>query len=238
MTHARWSLAAKLVLMGALALALALASIGSTLWLTWQIEGGAAAVQAGLFGAVGHQQAGLGISALKADGRHAGGQGQLGDQSGVLGHDYGNPNYEAIERALLGGVAMVLIGRGRLRASEAERIDRAVAVDRVGGIGVLAEQSAGQTVHRRRERPRVERRFAIGIGGKGIGAEVVIEGNVLLEDHHQVLDWRGGMRVAVAMVSMAETEEAGVLGGNPGNLLRRDDGRGGEGKHAGDAHGQ
>ena len=44
MTHARWSLAAKLVLMGALALALALASIGSTLWLTWQIEGGAAAV--------------------------------------------------------------------------------------------------------------------------------------------------------------------------------------------------
>ncbi len=38
------SLSAKLIRIGAALLVLALASIGLTLWVTWQLEGGAAAV--------------------------------------------------------------------------------------------------------------------------------------------------------------------------------------------------
>ena len=39
-----WNLRTKLGVVGALLLVLALASIGLTLWVTWQLEGGAAAV--------------------------------------------------------------------------------------------------------------------------------------------------------------------------------------------------
>jgi len=44
MDRPRWSLLTKLLAIGAVALVLALTSIGLTLWVTWQIEGGAAAV--------------------------------------------------------------------------------------------------------------------------------------------------------------------------------------------------
>ena len=40
----RWSLAAKLVAAGSTFLVLALVCVGVTLWVTWQLEGGAAAV--------------------------------------------------------------------------------------------------------------------------------------------------------------------------------------------------
>ena len=39
-----WSLSAKLGVIGSTLLLVALASIGLTLWVTWQLEGGAAAV--------------------------------------------------------------------------------------------------------------------------------------------------------------------------------------------------
>lgn len=42
--HRTWSLAAKLGVIGAVLLVVALASISLTLWVTWQLEGGAAAV--------------------------------------------------------------------------------------------------------------------------------------------------------------------------------------------------
>ncbi len=42
--HKSWTLSAKLALIGCTFLVLALASIGLTLWVTWQLEGGAAAV--------------------------------------------------------------------------------------------------------------------------------------------------------------------------------------------------
>ena len=40
----------------------------------------------------------------------------------------------------------------------------------------------------------MEARLTSGVGGVRIGAEVVVEGHVLLEDHDQVLDRRGGPR--------------------------------------------
>ena len=45
-----------------------------------------------------------------------------------------------------------------------------------------------------RARRRLERRFAGIVLGERIGAEVMIEGDVLLEDHHQVLNRRRRLR--------------------------------------------
>jgi two-component system nitrate/nitrite sensor histidine kinase NarX len=42
--QSRWSLSAKLALVGAPFLLLALISTGATLWISWQLDGGAAAV--------------------------------------------------------------------------------------------------------------------------------------------------------------------------------------------------
>ncbi len=90
----------------------------------------------------------------------------------------------AVERLLLGLVAVVLVAGERLGRGEPLRV---VAV-RVG-----REQALGQAVHLRRAALGVER-GAVGVGRVRVGAEVVVEGDVLPEDHDQVLDRRPARR--------------------------------------------
>ena len=64
--------------------------------------------------------------------------------------------------------------------------------------------------------PRFER-LTIGVGGVRVGAEVVVERHVFLEDHHNVLDRRGRPadlvvaphRVALTMVSESVVQAMG-----------------------------
>ncbi len=108
-----------------------------------------------------------------------------------------------VESALLVRVPVVLVARRRLSAVQQLRIRQ---------VGVVGQKRPGQPVHRRRVRRGVERRLPGGIGGVGVGTEVVVERDVLLEDHDEMLDGRRGAGtaslttatpVAVAMVRPA-----------------------------------
>ena len=86
---------------------------------------------------------------------------------------------------------MVLIRSGGLSPIEPERICRAGAIGRIQ-VWVVGEKRGGQPVDRRRIGRRYELVFSRGIQRVGIGSEVVIEGNVLVENYHQVLNRRRG----------------------------------------------
>src|SRR5882672_10161944 len=79
------------------------------------------------------------------------------------------------------------MGGDRLRVVKPEGIGRACAV---GGIqiGIEGQQGAAKAVYARSIRRRAKRRLSGGIGRDGISSEVVVEGNILLEDNDQVLN--------------------------------------------------
>ena len=91
-----------------------------------------------------------------------------------------------IKGQLFRRVIVVLIGGGRLRAVQTERV---VAPAPLAGFRFgLRRQQPREAIDARRVGQRGKLRFARGVGGDRVGAEVVVEGNVLLEDHDQVTD--------------------------------------------------
>ena len=101
-----------------------------------------------------------------------------------------------VERLLLVAVVVVLVA-GDLAARVARKPDRArVQPPRRREVRVVREQRGRQSVDRGRSRRRRKRR-AVGVGRLWIRAEVVIEGDVLLEDHDEMLDRRGGPDTAL-----------------------------------------
>jgi len=100
----------------------------------------------------------------------------------------------AVVRFLLGGVGVILIRGIRLRSVEAKRLGGAAAVG-LGRIGIAGQKMRRrQVVHPRRVRGGGERGLAGRIRRPRIGGEVVIEGDVLVEDDDEVLDRRGGLQ--------------------------------------------
>ncbi len=89
---------------------------------------------------------------------------------------------------------MVLVGGPGLRAVEPEGVGGGGAVVGVGLVGVVLEQAGiGQRVDvGGRVGGRGKRRLAVRVGGFRVGGEIVIEGDVFLEDDDQVLDGRRG----------------------------------------------
>ncbi len=127
-------------------------------------------------------------------------------------------NEAAVQRLLFRRVVVVLVGRGGLRRAEAERVGRAGAVRRIGRGRVAAEQRPAQAVDGRRVLGRDERRLAAQVQGVRVGAEVMIEGDVLLEDHDEMLDRRRGLE---PLGGVFESEGIGLAhrgeGGGDGN---------------------
>jgi hypothetical protein len=88
-----------------------------------------------------------------------------------------------VEGQLLGLILVVLIA-GHLLSGPAE-------ADRLHRIRVVRQQLRGQPVDPRGVRSGRER-LAVEVGGVGICREVVVERDVLLEDHDQMLNRRRG----------------------------------------------
>ena len=86
----------------------------------------------------------------------------------------------AVECQLLGGVFMIL-RTGHLLAGTTE-------THRLCLVWVVGQQLWRQAVHGRWTRHGSEG-LAVNIGGVRVRAEVVVERHVLLEDHHQVMNW-------------------------------------------------
>ena len=121
-----------------------------------------------------------------------------------------------VKRLLLVAVVVVLV-TGELSAGMAGQAGGAavqplgLARVRIVGqqVGAVAELRRQRVARRRRE--TVDRRcpvrgvksLSVGVGGLGIGAEVVVEGLVLLEDHDDVLDRRRGAGAVVAVGAVA-----------------------------------
>jgi len=82
---------------------------------------------------------------------------------------------------------VILIRSGSLRPVKAERINSANSVGRID-VGIHRQKRVVQAVDGRCARQRGENRLTLGIHSVRISAEVVIEGIILLEDHHEVLD--------------------------------------------------
>ena len=101
---------------------------------------------------------------------------------------------------LLGGVVVILVAGQREVMAEAQRVRpvRVVGEQRPGRAG--RAQLVVQAVDRRRPWPRVEGRLPCRVRGERIGPEVVIERDVLIEDHHKVLDRSEGTRPVAAEV--------------------------------------
>lgn len=96
---------------------------------------------------------------------------------------------EPVHQAVVGSqllrpVAVVLVAGQRLGA---------VKPLGVGQVGVAFQKRTAQPVHRGRVRPRIKGRLTRWVCRMGVGGEVVVEGDVLRKDHHQVLA-RGGRR--------------------------------------------
>ena len=137
----------------------------------------------------------------------------------------------AVERFLLRGVAVVLVAGQRLGRGEPLR---------VVAVRVVAEQARRQAIDLGRARLGVERR-AVGVGRVRVGAEVVVERDVLVEEHDQVLDRCAGRGDHAVL--------AGGRGGGPGHRVDgvrvgraragyRHTGGGAAGQHAGGEDGR
>ena len=99
--------------------------------------------------------------------------------------------FAAVDGLLLRRVAVVLVAGQGLGVGQPLRV-----VARSGCGQQRADRAAGgdlgvQAVHRRRAGLGVER-APVGVGRVRVGAEVVVERLVLVEDHHHVLDRRRG----------------------------------------------
>ena len=86
---------------------------------------------------------------------------------------------------LLRGVTVVLVAGQRFASGQALGVEL---------VRVLFQQRFAQAVHRGRARSRREPRFTGAVGGIRIGAEVVVERNVLREENDDVFDRRRGGR--------------------------------------------
>src|ERR1700760_2034696 len=86
---------------------------------------------------------------------------------------------------------MVLIRGCGLRAVEAERIRCTGPILLGACMGIRSKQRAVQTVRRQRSSSSAKGRLARQVGRYWIGSEVVIEGDIFVENHHDVLDNRG-----------------------------------------------
>jgi hypothetical protein len=94
-----------------------------------------------------------------------------------------------VERLLLVAVVVILVA-GEEAARIAHQARRAaVETLRRRKVRVVREERGREPVHRRCPGDRGEWR-SVGVRSLGIGAEVVIEGDVLLEDHDEMLDRR------------------------------------------------
>ncbi len=92
----------------------------------------------------------------------------------------------AVEGELLVLVGVVLVAGDGLGRAEPLR---------VGAVRVAVEQVVGEAVDLRGAGLGGELHLVVGgVGRVRVGAEVVVEGDVLLEYHHQVLDRGGGLR--------------------------------------------
>ena len=132
----------------------------------------------------------------------------------------------AVERLLLGRVVVVLVADDRFRAVDPERVER---------VRVFGQQVFGQPVHAGRVRRGVERGLAGRVGGVGVGPEVVIERDVLLEDDDQVLDrgrrsgaraWRWPERGRACPSSPADRRPRGVDCATESSCVRLNTSRG------------
>ena len=104
--------------------------------------------------------------------------GRAGTDPGLL-HEL--VHQAAVHGLLLGGVGVVLVAGQGLRRGQPLGIGR---------VGIVGQQRRGQAVHARRPRLGVEG-IPVGVGRVRVGGEIVIETDVLLEDHHEMLDRRG-----------------------------------------------
>ena len=111
----------------------------------------------------------------------------------------------AVERLLLVAVVVILVAGELASGAAGEAGRRAVEPRRLRGVRVARQQRRRQPVDVGRVRRRGER-LAVGVGRVRIRAEVVVEGDVLLEDHDQMPDGRA----RVGAVSVAVTPHCGV----------------------------
>jgi len=89
----------------------------------------------------------------------------------------------AIEGLLLCRVAVIHVAGRDLARRQAER---------VGGVGIVGQERLRQAIDGRRARRGVKGRLARQVQRHGIGGEIVIEGDVLLKQHDDMLDRRPG----------------------------------------------
>ena len=92
-----------------------------------------------------------------------------------------------IKCQLLRGIVVILIGGDGSRAVNPKWTRGPGAVGWIE-IGIEIQQGTAKTVHRRRVGRRLKLWFAHRIGRDRIGSEIVVEGNVFLENHYQVLN--------------------------------------------------
>jgi hypothetical protein len=109
----------------------------------------------------------------------------------------------AVERELLVAVAVIRVADHRHAAVDAKR---------VRAVGIVMQQSSAQQVIRARRviaRSFEEARAVAVRLGVRTGTEVVIEGDVLLEDHHEVLDRCAGRQLALGVRCGREDRQRG-----------------------------
>lgn len=82
---------------------------------------------------------------------------------------------------------MILITRDGLRSIQAEGIRSAWTVRGIQ-VGVVGEKCRSIAINSRSARLGIECWFSRGVKGARICSEIVIERDVLLENHHDVLD--------------------------------------------------
>ena len=141
---------------------------------------------------VAHHQA-LALAGVEAGGRtHA--------------HGLDEPVHGAgVERLLLVGVVVILIAGGGIPMTEPERLHRVrIVIEQTSGKQSVDERGAGL---RRKRRP-------VGIRRVRIGGEIVVEGDVLLKDDHEMTN--GSAHVAIVIVPAIAIVRRGV------SMRRRD----------------
>src|SRR5207344_257586 len=84
-----------------------------------------------------------------------------------------------------------LVGSYRLRSIQTKGIGRSISVGRIQ-VRIVVQEGIGESVDAWCAWFRHEAWFPPGIRCIGVGSEVVIKGDVFLEDNDQVLDWGGG----------------------------------------------
>jgi len=147
---------------------------------------------------------GDGVAVVVAE--HRGAVRRTARAGGTAGELREHVHETGVDRLLLGTVAVVLAAGEGLGRRQAHRIGLLGA----GGVlvGIVGEQLAPQAVDARRERGGQERRLARIVLRVRIGAEVVIERHVLLEQHHDVAD-RSARRAPVTVPVLVGLRRAG-----------------------------